>query len=292
MIEIVWQLNHLNAEPRHEPATAVEASELLTEGNRIFAEILWQAEEGVQNVRRVVDLSAHKLGLSTVEQPTPVQRPFAVVVGCSDARVPIEMILWQQSNDVFVVRVAGNIPGMHAMGSLDYAVSQLASVQLLVVLGHTGCGAVTAAVEAFLAPASYMSMTADMPLRSIVDSIMTAVIGSAEAIAKVHGEGARSLPGYRDALVELSVILNAALTATTAQRTFEKKIGPHLGVVYGVFNLRNHLVGLPDDTAQTGWNAGLFAPPATPDDLVELALVQARSEFIARRLIAAANHPE
>lgn len=286
MIEIVWRLDDQSAAAHQAPTSAIEASNLLTQGNRTFAEVLWQAEEGAQNVRQVVDVSATKLGLSTVEQPTPTQRPFAVVVGCSDARVPIEMILWQQSNDVFVVRVAGNIPGQHAMGSLDYAVSQLSSVQLLVVLGHTRCGAVTAAVDAFLAPSTYMNIAADMPLRSIVDSIMPAVSGAAFALGRVHGDHVRELPGYRDGLIELSVVLNAAVTAITIERTFEKKMGPELGVAYGVYNLRSHLVGLPDDAAEGGWKPGLAPPPATADDLDSLALQLAASEFIVKHLHA------
>jgi carbonic anhydrase len=289
MIEIVWQLDSEAPRPHQTPLTSSEAWEQLTQGNQLFADILRQAEEGATNVRAVVDLSAHKLGLTTAEQPYPIQRPFAVVVGCSDARVPIEMILWQQSNDVFVVRVAGNIPGLHAMGSLDFAVRYVESVRLLVVLGHTKCGAVTAAVDAFLTPSNYMSITAEMPLRSIVDSIMTAVVGAADAMSKTYGESVKSRPGYRDALVELAIILNAALTATAVRQTFEKRLGTSLAVAYGVFNLRNHLVGLPDDTTEDGWKAGLYNPPLTPDDLVELALHMAGSRFIEEQLSASSN---
>ncbi len=78
----------------------------------------------------------------------PVQTPFALVLGCSDARAPIERIFDQSLNDLFVIRVAGNVLGVECLGSIDYAVSQLgASLRLLVVLGHTTCGAVGAAVE-------------------------------------------------------------------------------------------------------------------------------------------------
>ena len=74
----------------------------------------------------------------------PKQAPFAVVIGCSDARVPTEMIFGQGFNDLFVIRVAGNVLGDVCLGSIDFAVEALSeSVKLLVVLGHSGCGAVT-----------------------------------------------------------------------------------------------------------------------------------------------------
>ena len=88
------------------------------------------------------------LGLPLWSGAPPVQTPFALVLGCSDARAPIERIFDQSLNDLFVIRVAGNVLGVECLGSIDYAVNQLgASLKLLVVLGHSTCGAVTAAVE-------------------------------------------------------------------------------------------------------------------------------------------------
>ena len=138
------------------------------------------------------------------------------------------------------------------MGSLDYAVHHLASVQLLVVLGHTGCGAISAAADAFLIPATYMGITADLSLRSIVDSAMLAVCGAADALRQIYGDSARNQPNYRLALIELAVIMNAALTAAAVSQRFHAKLGPHLGVAYGVFNLQNHTVGLPSCTDGSG----------------------------------------
>ena len=88
----------------------------------------------------------------------PKAAPFAVVVGCSDARVPTEMIFGQGFNDLFVIRVAGNVLGDECLGSVDYALNALSdSVKVLIVLGHSGCGAVTAAVDAYLKPLSFWS---------------------------------------------------------------------------------------------------------------------------------------
>lgn len=74
------------------------------------------------------------------------QKPFAVIVGCSDSRIPPEIIFDQGLGDLFVIRVAGNIVDDVALGSIEYAVSHLGS-QLVVVLGHSKCGAVTATVQ-------------------------------------------------------------------------------------------------------------------------------------------------
>lgn len=74
------------------------------------------------------------------------QKPFAVILGCSDSRVPIETIFDQQPGDVFVIRVAGNIVTDEGLGSMEYAVDQFQS-PLVLVLGHSGCGAVAAAIS-------------------------------------------------------------------------------------------------------------------------------------------------
>jgi carbonic anhydrase len=75
------------------------------------------------------------------------QHPFATVLGCSDSRVPVELIFDQGIGDLFVIRVAGNVITDDVLGSIEYARIHLNS-QLLVILGHEGCGAVTAALEA------------------------------------------------------------------------------------------------------------------------------------------------
>ncbi|WP_448377702.1 carbonic anhydrase, partial [Fervidobacterium sp.] len=77
---------------------------------------------------------------------TEGQRPFAVVVACSDSRVPPELVFNQGLGDLFVVRVAGNIVNEENLASIEYAVEHL-KVPLIVVLGHTHCGAVKAAVD-------------------------------------------------------------------------------------------------------------------------------------------------
>ncbi|MBP1747090.1 MAG: mtcA2 [Deltaproteobacteria bacterium] len=79
------------------------------------------------------------------------QKPFAVIVGCSDSRIPPELIFDQGLGDLFVVRLAGNIVDALALGSIEYAVEHLGT-KLIVVLGHGKCGAVTAATKGPDAP--------------------------------------------------------------------------------------------------------------------------------------------
>jgi carbonic anhydrase len=85
------------------------------------------------------------------------QKPFAVIVTCSDSRVPPEVLFDQALGDVFVVRVAGNVVDPVALGSVEYAVEHLGS-PLVVVMGHTKCGAVKATVESGEAPGSIGSI--------------------------------------------------------------------------------------------------------------------------------------
>src|SRR4030095_7452259 len=84
---------------------------------------------------------------NTVEK----QEPFAAVLACADSRVPIELVFDQTIGHIFVTRVAGNIVTPHIIASLEYAVAVL-GVKVLLVLGHTGCGAVKAAMKADTVP--------------------------------------------------------------------------------------------------------------------------------------------
>src|SRR5688572_6394510 len=83
---------------------------------------------------------------SRLRELADAQHPFATVLGCSDSRVPPEMVFDQGLGDLFVVRVAGNVVGTEILGSLGYALEHLAT-PLFVVLGHEGCGAVRAALD-------------------------------------------------------------------------------------------------------------------------------------------------
>jgi carbonic anhydrase len=96
----------------------------------------------------------------TVERRTEIikgQHPFAIIVGCSDSRVPPEIIFDQGLGDLFVVRLAGHVLNDEATGSIEYAVEHLGT-RLIVVLGHAQCGAVTAVVKGGGAPGHISSI--------------------------------------------------------------------------------------------------------------------------------------
>jgi carbonic anhydrase len=80
-------------------------------------------------------------------QATAPQRPFAVILGCSDSRTPVEILFDEGFGDLFVVRIAGNIVAPSVVGSIEFAVAQFGS-RLVVVMGHTRCGAIAATVKA------------------------------------------------------------------------------------------------------------------------------------------------
>ena len=89
------------------------------------------------------------------------QHPFAIVLGCADSRTAPEIVFDQNIGDLFVVRTAGNLVDEHALGSIEYAVDHL-DARLIVVLGHTRCGAVTAALASDTAPGHVQSLVRDI----------------------------------------------------------------------------------------------------------------------------------
>jgi carbonic anhydrase len=98
------------------------------------------------------------------------QEPFAIVLGCSDSRVPSELVFDQGFGDLFVIRVAGNIVSPSQVGSVEFAAARFAT-RLVVVMGHSQCGAITAAMEEVTGVATSQSRN----LRSIVDRVRPSV---------------------------------------------------------------------------------------------------------------------
>ncbi len=167
-----------------------------------------------------------------------------MVVGCSDARVPTEMIFGQGFNDLFVIRVAGNVLGDVCLGSIDFALSFLNSVKVVVMLGHSGCGAVTGAVDAYLRPLKFWSKATPPPLRAILQKIFVAVRESANGMAEVWGPKAAEMPGYREALIETAVAINAAQAAFDLRQEVETAGKWEIEVLYAVYNTFNHQVSM------------------------------------------------
>jgi carbonic anhydrase len=102
----------------------------------------------------------------STEISVAAQRPFAIILGCSDSRTPVEILFDQGFGDLFVVRIAGNIVAPSVVGSIEFAASQFGS-RLVVVMGHTRCGAVSATVRALATGLGPESKN----IRSITDRI-------------------------------------------------------------------------------------------------------------------------
>ncbi|MDE2996729.1 MAG: carbonic anhydrase [Bacteroidota bacterium] len=98
------------------------------------------------------------------------QHPFAVIVSCSDSRVPPSLVFDQDLGELFVIRVAGNVVGPSQTASVEYAVEMLGT-SLVVVLGHTGCGAIAAACRAIMDPEVHYSPSMDMLVSRISEAV-------------------------------------------------------------------------------------------------------------------------
>jgi carbonic anhydrase len=136
---------------------AFEALKRLREGNLRFAQSL--RGSGTMPPGKRIEL-------------TQVQEPFAIVLGCSDARVPAELIFDQGLGDLFVIRVAGNIVAPSQVGSVEFAADRF-QTRLVVVLGHSQCGAILTTLEELQRPTENQSRN----VQSIVDRIRPAVEG-------------------------------------------------------------------------------------------------------------------
>ena len=134
---------------------AVEALQRLREGNaRFVADVRSHATDASRSHRG--DLAAG-------------QEPFAIILGCSDSRVPAEIVFDQGLGDLFVIRVAGNIVAPSQIGSVEFAAAKF-NTRLVVVLGHSRCGAVTETLEQLQRPSSQ-----SRNLYSIVDRVRPSV---------------------------------------------------------------------------------------------------------------------
>jgi carbonic anhydrase len=136
--------------------SASEALERLREGNRRFVSGD-RSSEGLTNQTRRSEVAI-------------LQEPFAIVLGCSDSRVPAEIVFDQGLGDLFVIRVAGNIVASSQVGSVEFAADRFGT-PLVVVLGHSQCGAVLATLEQLTRPREDQSRN----LRSIVDRVRPSV---------------------------------------------------------------------------------------------------------------------
>lgn len=162
---------------------ATEALQRLQAGNRRFV---------------AGERQADALGPARRNEVVGDQRPFAIVLGCSDSRVPAEIVFDQGLGDLFVIRVAGNVVAPSQIGSVEFA-AEWFGTRLVVVLGHSRCGAVVATLESLSRGERHPSRN----LRSIVDRVRPAVEPLLDSAAV----------GDPDALVQRAVRANVRASA-------------------------------------------------------------------------------
>lgn len=137
--------------------SAQQCLERLREGNRRFVAGLQSDEAQSHHLRRLLTAAG--------------QSPFAIILGCSDSRVPAEIIFDQGLGDLFVIRIAGNIVAPSQIGSVEFAASQFGT-PLVVVLGHSQCGAVLATLDYLRKPPMHNQSASS---RSILERIRPAI---------------------------------------------------------------------------------------------------------------------
>jgi carbonic anhydrase len=195
------------------PQSAAEALARLQEGNQRFA------EGKTRHAHESADWRKHLVG---------DQKPFATILGCSDSRVPIELVFDQGFGDLFIVRVAGNVIAADVVGSLAYAVAHLAT-PLIVVMGHQGCGAVTAAVRALEAPTQEPSsikallelIEPGLPMDLPGDTPEQRIEAAVEANVRWSIKQLAQLPEAREAMAEDRFrLLGAVYELTTGRVRF------------------------------------------------------------------------
>lgn len=205
-------------------ASVWEALALLVEGNRRFAG--GRCEHPNTDLEHVTRMS------------TENQRPFAAVLTCADSRVPVERVFDRGVGDLFVVRVAGNVCGVSAGASLEFAVTAL-GCRLVVVLGHSQCGAVTAAC-------------APERQSDAVERLLTPIRETARRVRDRAGE---------DALVERVIRENVTRSIRDFERTSrtvsERRRDGRLVVVPAVYDLATGVVEWLDARASgpVEWSA-------------------------------------
>jgi carbonic anhydrase len=194
--------------PTSTQITGDEALQKLVEGNRRHLSGQFTITTGLAERREAVRM---------------VQRPFAAILGCSDSRLPPEIVFDHSLGDLFVVRVAGNILNDPGLGSLEFAVTQFGT-PLILVLGHARCGAVAAALNGTPVPGHILSL---------VDAIMPSVVS-------VKGQPGDAL----DNAIRANIRMTVERLKTAAPILGEKVRAGQLKVVGAIYSLDTGRVDL------------------------------------------------
>lgn len=202
-------------------------------------EALKRLQEG--NQRFVSDLQDSTISQTRRTEVAASQEPFAAILGCSDSRVPVEIVFDQGLGDLFVIRVAGNIVAPSLVGSIEFAAERFGT-RLVVVLGHSMCGAVQATVDELERPTELRSPN----LRAIVDHIRPTVGSLMET----------DLRSNREELIHQAVRANIRASANHLRhgsQFLEQQIRDHGLVVVGAeYSLETGVVDFFDGLPELG----------------------------------------
>jgi carbonic anhydrase len=279
-----YDLDELEPHGSAPPSTPELAMDRLREGNARFATFMKNCRKSIAGEPVVIPCDRTEVGLGEHDAyGRPKQSPFALILGCSDAREPAEILFGQGFDDLFTVRVAGNVLGDECVGSVIYALDKFApaskspapgSLKLILVIGHRNCGAVHAAVEAHEGDPSTLlerSGSTPHPLAAIVARIAPVVTVSAWAIDGSYGPDASLDKKHTEVLTEIAVYLNAAWAAYELARIVNARFPGNspapVAVRFGVFDLSNDFVqgGPPPYASTTSPPKNSFEePPDSP----------------------------
>lgn len=199
--------------------TAREALDILIEGNRRFT----TDREEDKDFKTLIQITKDK------------QHPFASFLSCSDSRAPVELLFDQALGDIFSVRLAGNIASDKAMGSLEFASKYLGS-KLIVVMGHSSCGAVKAACDDFK----------DGHIGEIINLIKPA-IRHEKTVADAAQRNSKN-PDFVEKINELNVRYQIETIIRSSDIVDDMLQSKQIGIVGAIYDITNGKVNFLDDT--------------------------------------------
>jgi carbonic anhydrase len=280
-MQVIYRLTPSLGGAAAQPHDARMALEWLAAGNSHFS-LLLAPDEDPGSVPPTALVIEGDLGIgATLLGSEPHSRPFGVVLGCADERVPIELMFGRTLHELCVVRLAGNTVGSDGIGSIEHAIRHCPTVQVVVILGHTFCGAVAAAVNACVKPAHLLELTTSLSLRSLSDRIQVSVRAASRALQEQYGLEVTAAPGYEWALLDLAVVLNAAAAAHWVRAGLSPEAASRVSVVFGVYDDATYRV--------SAGSTPFAAPPADAEEFSAFAAALAGAYRI-RRLLRRSDH--
>lgn len=252
------------------PSDFGEAKSLLEEGHERFRN--WVARSRREEAPSTQ--SSDAVGLAKALFPADRvtdQTPFAITLGCADARVPLRMLLGSTVNDLFEIRVAGQVLGDECLGSIEYALGHLATIRLAAVIGHMDCGAIKAAVEYFLGEAYLRTDEMSTGLKSIIDHLLGIVVAASHGMKRAGLEEKLGEKAYQERLVLTAGVLNAAAIAHRLRWMFSAMGRDDVGVVYGVYDIRSASILHPSaGGGRSDWSVGLAHAPESSEAVLDV----------------------